>query len=57
MRLLRQAFTSVTPAYHMNKDHWNTVTSGGDVPEDEIKRIIGRNYDLIKPKVKKNYAD
>jgi predicted DNA-binding protein (MmcQ/YjbR family) len=46
---LRQAFADVTPGYHMNKEHWNTVTLGGDVPEEELKRMIGRSYDLIKP--------
>jgi len=49
---MRQVYTSVTPAYHMNKEHWNTITLGGDVPEDELKRMINKSYDLIKPKVK-----
>jgi predicted DNA-binding protein (MmcQ/YjbR family) len=26
---------------------------GGDVPEDELKRMIERSYDLIKPKERK----
>lgn len=50
---LRQAFVDVTPAYHMNKAHWNTVALGGDVPEEEIKRMVANSYDLIKPKVRK----
>jgi predicted DNA-binding protein (MmcQ/YjbR family) len=55
---LRQAFTDVTPAYHMNKVHWNTVTLGGDVQEEELKRMVGNSYDLIKPKVaKRKYGD
>ena len=54
---LRQAFESVSPAYHMNKTHWNTVTLGGDVPEEELKRMISRSYDLIKPKVRKRRYD
>ena len=49
---LRQAFECVTPAYHMNKVHWNTVTPDGDVPEEELKRMIERSYDLIKPKAR-----
>lgn len=49
---LRQVFEDVTPAYHMNKTHWNTVTIGGDVPETEIKRMVGNSYDLIKPRVR-----
>ena len=55
---LRQTFTDVTPAYHMNKVHWNTIALGGDVPDDELKSMIERSYDLIKPKVgKPRYAD
>jgi predicted DNA-binding protein (MmcQ/YjbR family) len=55
---LRQAYESVTPGWHMNKVHWNTVTLGAgpscasDVPEDELKRMIERSYDLIKPKAR-----
>ena len=48
--ILRQMFVDLTPGYHMNKIHWNTVAIGGDVPEDEIKRMIWMSYDLIKPK-------
>ncbi len=47
---LRQMFADVTPAYHMNKTHWNTVTLGGDVHDDELCRMIAHSYDLIKPK-------
>jgi len=50
---LRQAFRDVTPAYHMNKVHWNTVTVVGDVPEDELRRMIGKSFDLIKPKLRR----
>ena len=48
--LLRGAFEDVLPGYHMNKTHWNTVRVGGDVPEEELQRMIGDSYDLIKPK-------
>ena len=34
----------------MNKTHWLMVSMGGDVPEDELKRMIELSYDLIKPK-------
>ena len=50
---LRQAFAGVTSAYHMNKEHWNTVTLGSDLPERELKWMIEKSYDLIKPKVRK----
>jgi len=50
---LRQAFAGVTPAYHMNKRHWNTVMVNSDVPEDELFRQIENSYNLTEMKVKK----
>jgi len=47
---LRQMFTDVTPGYHMNKAHWNTVAIGGDVPDEMLRQMIAHSYDLIKPK-------
>jgi predicted DNA-binding protein (MmcQ/YjbR family) len=51
--LLRQAFADVMPGYHMNKTHWNTVTLGGDVPDEMLHDMIGNSYDLIKPKTRR----
>ena len=50
---LRQAFEGVIPGYHMNKEHWNSVILGSDVPDEEIRRQIENSYDLIKPKIKR----
>ena len=56
---LRMVFKSVTPGWHMNKEHWNTVYIGtggscdSDVPGDELREMIEHSYDLIKPKIKK----
>jgi predicted DNA-binding protein (MmcQ/YjbR family) len=50
---LRQIYEDVTLGWHMSKTHWNTVTLGGDVPEDELKRMIESSYDLIKPKIRR----
>jgi predicted DNA-binding protein (MmcQ/YjbR family) len=41
---LRGAFADVTPGYHMNKTHWSTVTIGGDVTDDELRRQIEHSY-------------
>jgi len=51
--LLRHIYKDVTPGYHMNKDHWNTVVIDGDVSEDELKRMIENSYNLIKPKIRR----
>ncbi|RVU33341.1 MmcQ/YjbR family DNA-binding protein [Rheinheimera riviphila] len=45
--MLRQIFPAVTPGYHMNKQHWNTVLLDASVPENEIKRMIETSYALV----------
>jgi predicted DNA-binding protein (MmcQ/YjbR family) len=43
----RQAYKSVIPGWHQNKEHWNTIILDGSVPDDAIKRMIEESYDLI----------
>lgn len=43
----REAFDSVIPGYHQNKEHWNTVILDDTIPDKEIKRMIAESYDLI----------
>lgn len=50
---LRSIFKSVTPGWHMNKVHWNTVAMDGDVPEPDLYDMIQHSFDLTKPKVKR----
>ena len=47
---LRNVYHSVTPGWHMNKVHWNTVTMEGDVPEDELFDMISHSFSLTKSK-------
>ena len=44
----RQVYPAVRPAYHMNKEHWNSVLLDGTIPEDKIRQMIGESYDLVK---------
>jgi len=46
--LLRNAYESVLPAYHMHKRTWNSVITGGDVPDEELKQFIRDSYVLCK---------
>ena len=47
---LRSAFPEgVTPAYHMNKVHWNTVRPDL-VPREELEDMIAHSFDLTRPK-------
>jgi len=47
---LRERYTSVTPGYHMNKKHWNTVRLDGSVPDKEIYSWIDHSYDRVTGK-------
>lgn len=44
---LRDLFAAVSPGYHMNKRHWNTVRNDGSVPVGELQRMIDRSYALV----------
>ena len=44
---LRDRYEQVTPGYHMNKKHWNTVELSGGIPESEMRKMIGHSYDLV----------
>ena len=46
----RNTYSSVIPAYHQNKEHWNTIILNGSIPEQDIKRMIAESYDLIARK-------
>ena len=43
----RQAFESVIPGWHQNKEHWNTIILDGTIPEKEIHQMIAESYDII----------
>jgi predicted DNA-binding protein (MmcQ/YjbR family) len=44
---LREKYSSVTPGYHMNKIHWNTVLLDSSIPDKEILSWIDNSYELI----------
>lgn len=48
----RNAFKAVVPAYHLNKEHWNSIILDGSVPDKDVRRMISDSYDLVKPKKK-----
>jgi predicted DNA-binding protein (MmcQ/YjbR family) len=49
--LLRDTYPAVTPGYHLNKRHWNTVVVDGSIPEDELDGWIEDSYDLVVDKL------
>lgn len=45
--VLRQQYAAITPGYHLNKRHWNTVLSDGTIPDPEVIEMIDHSYDLV----------
>jgi len=43
---MREAFEDALPG----QDNWLTVRLGGDVPEEELKRMVGLSFTLTGPK-------
>lgn len=54
---LRERYESVTPGYHMNKTHWNTVVLDGSIPQQELKAMIDHSYEQIVRGLKKSIAE
>ena len=44
---LRATYPAVTPGWHMNKEHWNTVRLDGSLPEALERSLADRSYELV----------
>lgn len=44
---LREAYAAITPGYHMNKQHWNTLVLDGSLPASLVRRLIWHSYARI----------
>ncbi|WP_333770857.1 MmcQ/YjbR family DNA-binding protein [Streptomyces sp. IBSBF 2435] len=48
---LRTAHRGITPGWHLNKRHWNTVLLDDSIPDDLVREMIEDSYDLIVAKL------
>lgn len=44
---LRDQYPAITPGFHMNKKHWNTVILDGAVPARLVKELILHSHELV----------
>jgi len=44
---LREMYPEITPGYHMNKKHWNTVNISGNLPTNLLQELIDHSYELV----------
>jgi len=54
---LRLVYHGITPGYHMNKKHWNTITLDKDVDDIFLKELIDHSYTLIYDKLTKKQKE
>jgi predicted DNA-binding protein (MmcQ/YjbR family) len=50
---LRARYVAITPGYHLNKRHWNTVALDGSVPDEELLELIDHSYELVVARLTK----
>jgi len=53
---LRDRYEQVTPGYHMNKKHWNTVEIETGIPDGDLRKMIDHSYDLVANSLPKSTA-
>jgi predicted DNA-binding protein (MmcQ/YjbR family) len=46
-RALREQYRDITPGYHMNKRHWITLHSSGDLSKPLIDDLVTESYLLV----------
>ena len=44
---LRDQYEHIVPGYYMNKEHWNSVYIGRNVPDEVVKQMIDMSYNLV----------
>jgi predicted DNA-binding protein (MmcQ/YjbR family) len=49
----REIYACVTPGYHMNKKHWNTIICDGSMKGEVLKEMVEDSYGLIVSKLTK----
>jgi len=50
---LRESHHQITPGFHMNKKHWNTVHIEDGLEDELIAEMIKHSYDLVVSKLTK----
>ena len=44
---LRKQYEDIIPGYYMNKKHWNSIKADGQVPDDLLKDLLDKAYQLV----------
>jgi predicted DNA-binding protein (MmcQ/YjbR family) len=50
---LRGGHPAITPGYHLDKRHWNTIVLDDSLPDTMVRDMIEDSYDLIVARLPK----
>lgn len=51
---LRELYSSITPGYHMNKKHWNSIViQSKELSDEELLQMLWQSYQLVVAKLPK----
>lgn len=53
-RTLRDSYPAVTPGYHMNKTHWNSVLLDGTLSDEQLRWMIAHSRNLVRKRLQQN---
>ena len=53
----RCLYLVIQPGYHLNKEHWNTVTLDKSIPDKVVYQLIDESYTLVSKKLTKKTKD
>ncbi len=54
---LREKYPAVTPAWHFNKQHWNSISLNGSLNDNTIKEWIDHSYRIVVDSLPKSRRD
>lgn len=44
---LRRQYEDIIPGYYMNKEHWNSIKPDGSVPDELLRDLLDKSYELV----------
>ncbi|HCQ30008.1 MAG TPA: MmcQ-like protein [Flavobacteriales bacterium] len=53
LELRAQYPEDILPGYHMNKKHWNSVSTNGNINDEMLHSLIRHSYQLVYDKLPK----
>ncbi len=56
-QIQRSLYDAIQPGYHMNKEHWNTITLDKTLPDELFYQLVDDSYHLVFSKLPKKSRD